>query len=771
MNRRRFLQAAAISSGLLAGCNEQAPTESGTDTAVTTTPSPTPETALGPVGRSFDAGAVYRFMSEADRWERCIDGEPAVGPYDSPPADDVVSQHADQLMTHGIGRVIFPVERARAAQAALEVASPSTGAGLQVEFSLDPIRLLRREQSLSEALAVVREAIGQIDGYASIDGRPVIGLVNLPEWRDGIRLHSTLTDAFDTPTAFLSNVREGLRLQDGSDPYLVGDLIRFGPSQRPRLPETYLNFAAQFDAVSSQIWRSERDATWDRAYQRTLDRYLAGRAFADEHDIDFEPTVYPGWNRRANACWDEASLIPRDPTNLLSLLRAAVLFSTTDRIRVESFNDWERGTQIEPGTFEETDYGTAYLETINRVQSTTTDRSLFGRAEYHVGPDGEDGNPGTADAPLATIKQALFRARPGTTIHLKPGEYDERVVTQRAGEPDAPITITGPREAIMKRRLLIRHSHVHLRGLTFDGLHDPDNPDDIDSYVYGGVVVNPFDLDQPAPFQFPGYVRDIVVKPDGIGNTRGAMINTFFAHDVEIGEFEVIGPAGVNHLLGEREGHNGEVVYIGTPPDKFGGHGTTIEGADVDESSGYHVHHIDNSAGHPHAELVDVKAGASDITIEYCTDAGGAASYLLPDAKEKGLTTNETAMQLGGNQITLRWCRVEGSQGQAVEVGSYPAVNPERWEEQRGFELPEQATEWGRNNSIYGNRLVDNGGLAIQYPTVDGEIPEGYGPDAQAVVCGNEYNGETHGDPDKQCGENVPAGNGIGHLGGESPWA
>lgn len=381
----------------------------------------------------------------------------------------------------------------------------------------------------------------------------------------------------------------------------------------------------------------------------------------------------------------------------------------------------------------------------------------------HVAPDGDDGASGTGADPVASIQAAIERAEPGWTVRVAPGHYYETVETVRAGAPGAPITVTGPAEAVLHGEqdvewaagFVVRHSHVHLTGLTLDGLRRPEAPDDPRSYA---------NLNYYTPYpEREHYLEDLVVKPHAVGNVRQAAVKLGKANDVEIGEFRVVGPAGLQHLLGDATGHNGEIVYVGTAPDAFGGPGPNVPGV-IDESSGYHVHHVDNSAGHEHAELVDVKAGTTDVTIEYCTDAGGAAQYLLPGAD----VTDEAAIHVGGNDVTLRWCVVEGSRGQAVEVGSWGPAHPDRFEEEAGFPLPEEYLDTGRDNAIYGNRLADSGGLAVRYPTVNGEIAERFGPDDQVAVCGNEVTGPTHGDPAASCPEDVPAGDGIGHTGGTS---
>ncbi|WP_157971613.1 hypothetical protein [Halorussus litoreus] len=343
--------------------------------------------------------------------------------------------------------------------------------------------------------------------------------------------------------------------------------------------------------------------------------------------------------------------------------------------------------------------------------------------------------------------------------------------TTSGGTPDAPITITGPPDAVFNADgpFEINHSHVHLRGMTFDGLHRPESPEDPNSYSESILQVNESLYEQIKAGRGPTdtvdeseYLTDVVVKPHAVGNCRADFIKVHWSKNVEIGEFEVIGPAGVKYLLGDASGHNGEVVYVGNPPDK---------GYPVDGSHDIHVHHIDNSEGYPHAELVDVKAGCHDVLIEYCTDAGGAGRYVL-DGHD---ATDEPSMHLGGRECTLRWNVIEGSHGQGVEVAAWGLANPDDFAEHKGLPYPEELRDHGRANSIYGNRITEYGGLAIRYPVVypdDGpsHVAERYGADDQRVVCGNAIDGPTHGKPDSTCDGDVPTTERIGHLGGDSPW-
>lgn len=402
--------------------------------------------------------------------------------------------------------------------------------------------------------------------------------------------------------------------------------------------------------------------------------------------------------------------------------------------------------------------------TPSETDATTrdTERSPTDEIVTYVSVDrGSERANGTQDDPLDSIYNAVRQAEPGETIHVAPGEYREEIHTQQGGTPDAPITLTGPRDAVVRPAiedgsprqgalLNIQHGHFHLRGLTFDGLADPDHEGEADWYG-GGIEAIPED---------EVYLKDLVIMPDAVGNTRKAQVSLVRVVGAEVGGFQVIGPAGVRHLHGDDEGHNGEIVYVGTAIDNI--MSDWYPGEDVDRTRDVHVHHIDNSAGHPHAELVDAKPGTRNVLIEYCTDLGGSGRYILPGHEK----TDEAAISLTGRDATLRWSVIEDGHGQAVKIGSWnPFYQEEEFLEKAGEAYPAEALELeaGTDNAVYGNRFTGNAGLAIQFQTDKHEdiIPE-YGPDAQRQICGNMYDGETHGTPDDSCPDSVPTRDRIG---------
>jgi len=295
-----------------------------------------------------------------------------------------------------------------------------------------------------------------------------------------------------------------------------------------------------------------------------------------------------------------------------------------------------------------------------------------------VHPDGTASNPGTRDAPLGTLQGALDVAEPGETVHALPGRYHEVVETVRAGEPENPITNTGPPDAVFiggnetdkPEPLKIRHSHVQITGLTFDGLQNPDRPDDMSSYARANITVDP--ISRVEGDERPPTVSHVRITPHAVGNTLGNCIHLFFAEHVEVGEFELIGPAGVAHFVFDEPGHDGEIVYIGTASKgwekRWGGH--------VDRTRDVHLHHIDASAGHKHAELADAKPGTENVLIEYCTSVNSVSG--------------QPAIHLGGTEGVARWNRIEDSESVGIMIGNWGATD-ER--------VPDAATENAMGNT------------------------------------------------------------------------
>lgn len=125
------------------------------------------------------------------------------------------------------------------------------------------------------------------------------------------------------------------------------------------------------------------------------------------------------------------------------------------------------------------------------TQATDTGQASDGEpAVIHVSKDGAESNRGTESQPLASIQAAVDRANPGDTVYVNPGEYRENVRIREGGNPGAPLTLTGPADAVLKPKreneweaLGVGASYVHVTGLTFSGLYNPSEPETAQPYA------------------------------------------------------------------------------------------------------------------------------------------------------------------------------------------------------------------------------------------------------------------------------------------------
>jgi len=65
-------------------------------------------------------------------------------------------------------------------------------------------------------------------------------------------------------------------------------------------------------------------------------------------------------------------------------------------------------------------------------------------AAYHVAATGNDGNPGTADAPWQTLTTSANKLKPGDILYLHAGIYAQTLNENASGTASAPITIMAP---------------------------------------------------------------------------------------------------------------------------------------------------------------------------------------------------------------------------------------------------------------------------------------------------------------------------------------
>src|SRR5262245_53946479 len=91
--------------------------------------------------------------------------------------------------------------------------------------------------------------------------------------------------------------------------------------------------------------------------------------------------------------------------------------------------------------------------------------------DYYVdAKGGSEGNPGTSEAPFATLQAGLAAAMPGDTVIVRSGTYAEAPETVRDGAEGRPITLRAEqsRGAIVTAPgnvLTVRHAYQVVEGL------------------------------------------------------------------------------------------------------------------------------------------------------------------------------------------------------------------------------------------------------------------------------------------------------------------
>jgi len=360
--------------------------------------------------------------------------------------------------------------------------------------------------------------------------------------------------------------------------------------------------------------------------------------------------------------------------------------------------------------------GTGALATLSGCESK--------REDIRVHTDTSEGEETTVGT-FESVQAAVDAAMPGETVRVPRGTYREKVTTTRSGREGDPITVTGPESAVVRGTrdeygvFRINHSHVHLRGLTVEGLVDPDAPEQLSSYVSGQLI-------QTRPLTSTDeYLRDIVVAPDRIGYSRASLIGLERTNGAVVGPTRVTGLAGAEYVVGDARSRNGELLYIGTADTNLGS--SWHPWTELDRTRNVRIHHVDNSGGHAHGEAVDLKEGTRNITVEYVTDR---------NAGHVGIDEVAPTIGFKGRDSTVRWC----------DIAETPVAAE--------FAPSQRVT----GNDVYGCRIgdIDVSPFVFEPPSTS---------ERQGRICGNRI-ASLDGPQESSCPSSVPTGEGVGHDGG-----
>lgn len=285
--------------------------------------------------------------------------------------------------------------------------------------------------------------------------------------------------------------------------------------------------------------------------------------------------------------------------------------------------------------------------------------------------------------PRDSIQAALDQAQPGDTLVLGAGTYAQDMVSVRDGQPGAPITITGPREAVLNGRdsgriIEINHAYIALDGFTVDGARGSAHSEKL-IYVLNRRAGAP--------------LLGLKITNMAIRNAGGECIRLrYLVQRAEIAG-NAVGPCGLNDFPGgvwAGGSKNGEGLYMGTAPEQLGD-GKNPDSR-PDETSDNWVHH--NAFNTQGNECVDIKEHASRNLVEH-NDCTGQRD---PDS---------AGFDARGSGNIFRLNRSYYNAGAGVRLGGDGASD-------------------GTTNDVYGNELFGNGAGGIKFQR-----------DGQGRVCDN----------------------------------
>ncbi|PRX98757.1 right-handed parallel beta-helix repeat-containing protein [Allonocardiopsis opalescens] len=265
----------------------------------------------------------------------------------------------------------------------------------------------------------------------------------------------------------------------------------------------------------------------------------------------------------------------------------------------------------------------------------------------------------------AELSAALADARPGDVIQLAPGRYDGAFYATASGTAAEPITLRGPRGAVL--------SNTARRC-------DPNVPADREvSYCGYGFHLNRADHWRLEGFTVADAAKGIVLDGSGGNVIDGVEVRGIGDEGVHFraGSTGNLLTGSWVHDTGTAQPSYGEAVYIGSAESNWDRYGGTPGGPDT--SDGNRIVSNRLGPGVP-AEHIDIKEG---------TTGGSVSGNHFDGAGQTGVHFSDM------------WVAVKGNGYQLTDNTGVDAVN-------HGFRVTEQVPGWGCANVFRRNTAEVN---------------------------------------------------------------
>lgn len=314
-----------------------------------------------PPAQDYIVGAHYKSFV----WDDDVSETPVEGQYEAERGDPAAyQQHVDWANTAGIDYFLFRLRSTNDAEQhaadiafidTLQLASNAGDVNFAINYDFDNMNL--RDQNRIEAAGLVATFLDdfnrmkpyfQKSNYMKIDNRYVVMINNAHE------LHS------DDNAALYQQLRSQMSA-DGIDLYIIGTQQRWSP------PARYdFRFVGGVDAVTHESYVVMSTDDYDRKalFPNIVDQALTySAAKFTEYGLEYGATISPSFDPYITDPNARDLQVERDLEWFTTYCNVAKRCSTGDHlVFIDSFNDWNYDTQVEPSQ----SYGEDYLNLIRQ---------------------------------------------------------------------------------------------------------------------------------------------------------------------------------------------------------------------------------------------------------------------------------------------------------------------------------------------------------------------------------------------------------------------